>query len=265
MTQSAGTASAYQRDGVAYVQRVAQLFGGYKKRSFEFLGIQPGQRVLDVGCGAGDDALVLAKLVGPGGRVAGVDVAEAMIQSAQARARDLGVPVEFSVGDLLRLPFADGSFDRVRADRVFQHLADPTPALREMKRVAASGGVVSVIDVDWGTLQIRSDDEATTAAVIGFLLRAQVNPRVAGSLYERFRDAGFGDVACYADAVAVTDFAIARFLFGIDVFARRAAEAGCITAAQAEAWLAGLQKRDEDGRFFAAITGYAARGVQGKL
>jgi ubiquinone/menaquinone biosynthesis C-methylase UbiE len=65
----------------------------------------------------------LAALVGPNGRVAGVDISETMV--AQARIRTEGLAVECYVGDAYRLHFESGTFDASRADRVFQHLERP--------------------------------------------------------------------------------------------------------------------------------------------
>src|SRR5262245_22347836 len=108
--KNAAVASAYERDGVQYVRHVAQLFRPYKERTFDFLDARPGQRLLDVGCGAGDDAIALSKRVGPSGQVAGVDASAEMIRAARARADGEDVSVEFTQGDALALPFPDDAF-----------------------------------------------------------------------------------------------------------------------------------------------------------
>jgi ubiquinone/menaquinone biosynthesis C-methylase UbiE len=106
----------------------------YKNLTFDMLELAPGQAVLDVGCGTGDDARTLATRAGPGGRVVGVDMSEAAIAEATRRSSGSGVPVEFRRGNALALEFPPDQFDRVRADRVFQHLEDPIRALRELVR-----------------------------------------------------------------------------------------------------------------------------------
>src|SRR5262245_54965706 len=95
---------------VSYLDTVTALDAAraYKRQSFVRLGLQDGQSVLDVGCGAGDDLRALAALVGPTGRVVGVESSAEML--AQARERTRGLPVDVRMGHAQRLDFPDGSF-----------------------------------------------------------------------------------------------------------------------------------------------------------
>ena len=99
--------------------------------------LEPGMDVLDVGCGPGTITADLATLTRPG-RTVGIDASEDVI--AQASSLDPAAGAEFRVGNLMELPFPDGSFDVVHAHQVLQHLADPVGALREMARVCRAGG-----------------------------------------------------------------------------------------------------------------------------
>src|ERR1700694_4537807 len=85
--------TADPHDLVSYLDQVTGLEAAqaYKRQSFALMGVQPGHAVLDVGCGAGDDLRQLAELVGPSGRVVGVDNSETMVQ--QARGRCVGLDV----------------------------------------------------------------------------------------------------------------------------------------------------------------------------
>ena len=78
-----------------------------------------------------------------------------------------GLPVEFVLGNVERLPFADGAFTACRSERMFQHTSDPLQAMRELARVTRSGGQVVVFDTDWETLIVDAADVATTRAIIG--------------------------------------------------------------------------------------------------
>ena len=122
----------------------------YKRRMVELLAPQAGDRLLDAGCGSGADVLALAPFVGPHGRVVGVDRAEVMVAQARERAAGTDLPVEFLIGDILRLDFPDASFDGCRADRVLHHLDDPPRALAELVRVARPGGLIAIFEpVSW--------------------------------------------------------------------------------------------------------------------
>ena len=85
----------------------------WKPLILDGLRLQPGMRVLDVGCGQGADAFELAASVGPDGLVTGVDFSELLITEAVRRGADRGLPVKFEVGDAQALRFPDSSFDAV--------------------------------------------------------------------------------------------------------------------------------------------------------
>ncbi|OQD89658.1 hypothetical protein PENANT_c002G00339 [Penicillium antarcticum] len=105
--------------------------------------IKPTDRILDIGCGPGSISVSLAKLV-PEGSVTGVEYVSDPLPSARALASAEGVTnITFQEGDIHSLPFEDNVFDIVHAHQVLQHIADPVLALREMKRVVKTGGMVS--------------------------------------------------------------------------------------------------------------------------
>ncbi len=107
-----------------------------------------GSHGLDVGCGTGSQALLLAGLAGSGGRVTGVDISgEVLARAAEhAVAAGLAGHVDFVAGDMARLPFADDTFDWLwSADCVGYPCGDPLPALREAVRVVRPGGRVAVV------------------------------------------------------------------------------------------------------------------------
>lgn len=114
--------------------------------------LRPGMDLLDVGSGPGTITLDLAAAVSPG-RVVGVENSPVPIGVARANARSRGdTTTRFVAGDVMDLPFADGSFDVVHAHQVLQHLTDPVGALREMARVCRPGGWVAARDADYSAM-----------------------------------------------------------------------------------------------------------------
>lgn len=104
--------------------------------------IQPNKQVLDVGCGPGSITVDIAKRVG---HVIGLDYVSSPLEAARRLAESHGVSnISFQVGDIHALPFADNTFDIVHAHQVLQHIENPVQALREMRRVVKSGGIVAV-------------------------------------------------------------------------------------------------------------------------
>lgn len=134
-----------------------------KRRSLELLDVRPGQRLLDLGCGLGDDAATMARLVGREGEAVGIDASSAAITAARARHR--GEAVRFEVADAAELPYGDRSFDRCRSDRVLQHLSDPERALAELVRVTKPGGRMVISESSFALRTEAPLDPEITATI----------------------------------------------------------------------------------------------------
>jgi ubiquinone/menaquinone biosynthesis C-methylase UbiE len=127
------------------------LFGGRRGRVYRRIvslaGVKPGDSVLDVGCNGGYLARKIAAIVGPAGRVTGVDPSEAAIEHARRRAP---AGATFTVGVAQELGLPDSSFDVVTCTLAMHHVPvrQREAALREMYRVTRPGGRLLVADFD---------------------------------------------------------------------------------------------------------------------
>lgn len=112
-------------------------------------------RGLDVGCGYGAQALLLAEAVGPAGHVTGLDLCRELLVYAEDMTRQAGLSdrVSFQQGDMNALPFEDNTFDWAWSmDCVGYHPSDPLPSLRELARVVKPGGIVGI--AAWSSQQL---------------------------------------------------------------------------------------------------------------
>jgi ubiquinone/menaquinone biosynthesis C-methylase UbiE len=232
----------------------------YKRRSFDVLGLQPGQVVLDLGCGNGDDVRELAQLVGPTGRVVGVDRSETLIATARERLAEEKLPVEFQVGDAYGLNFPDEMFDGCRADRVFHHIERPEQAMAELVRVARSGARLVTIDPDFETGIVDAPDPALTRMLLNLNCDSYRNGRIGRHMRALFIEAGLVDVVVEPLTVLLEDYALATQILALEGTVTRAQEAGLVDAAAVARWLAALQDASAAGRFFGSLTAFVVAG-----
>jgi SAM-dependent methyltransferase len=106
--------------------------------------LRPGDSVLDVGCGAGVDLLIAARLVGPNGRVSGLDLTPEMVAKARS---NLGPRAEIALGTAEAIPFADESFDVVISNGVLNLCPSKEQAYREIHRVLRPDGRLQFADI----------------------------------------------------------------------------------------------------------------------
>lgn len=156
--------------------------------------LRPGQVVLDLGSGGGIDCFLAAKMVGPKGRVYGVDMTPEMIALARKNAEKVGATnVEFRLGEIEQLPFDDASVDVIISNCVINLSPDKPRVFREAFRVLRPGGRLQVSDIVWTRPvpdEIRRDMEAWAGCIAGALLESEY--------LDAIRAAGFVDVTSQA-------------------------------------------------------------------
>ena len=241
----------------AYLEQVRAADGGELERDQELgvLGLRAGQRVLDVGCGLGDDVLTLARTAGATGAAIGIDTNGEFIWRARRRAAASGSRATFVRADAHALPFVDGTFDAVRCERTLQHVEDPAAVLHEMARVLRPGGVVAVSEPDWSTLVIDVEPRPVTQRVVEAFRGLIRNPRVGGEAVRLMAGAGLDVMSAAGDSLVIRDARAARRLLWLDDAVAGAVAAG-LPRAVATAWLAELDRRGREGTCFAACVGF---------
>ncbi|MBO0871841.1 MAG: methyltransferase domain-containing protein [Pseudonocardia sp.] len=211
--------------------------------SYDLLGLTPGARVVDVGCGTGR---AVTELRDRSATPVGVDASEQMITLAQQR----WPGADFRVGTAERLPFANGQLDAYRADKLYHALPDPAAALGEARRVLAPGGRVVLIGQDWDAFVIDSDDAALTRTIVHARADLLPHPRAARAYRNLLLDGGFTQVAVDVRTAIFTDATVLPVLVAL---AKAVRDHHGITGEQADTWLAEQSRRARAGRLFFAM------------
>jgi SAM-dependent methyltransferase len=163
--------------------------------------VQPGETVLDLGSGAGIDAFLAAREVGPTGRVIGVDMTPAMVERARSNAASGNYAnTEFRIGEIEHLPVADQSVDVIISNCVINLSPEKEQVFREAYRVLKPGGRLLVSDLVWlahPPEEVRSSVEALVGCVAGASLEDDYLALI--------RKAGFSDVQVVGEATYGAD------------------------------------------------------------
>ena len=169
----------------------------------ERLDLRPGSCVLDYGCGPGFVALGMAGLVGPGGRVYGVDLNARFVADATRRAAQTA-NVSYPRVEDGRIPLGDQSVDRVLCKNVLEYVPDVRATLAEFRRVLQPGGRLLLIDSDWGFVIVEPWGRARTERFFGAAAPAFKTPEIGRRLRTELVDAGFDEVEVSIQAGADT-------------------------------------------------------------
>jgi ubiquinone/menaquinone biosynthesis C-methylase UbiE len=178
---------------LARLERQGAIFAEATEDMLRRAGLAPGMRVLDVGCGAGDVALIAAKLVGRTGTVLGVDRVDAALHSARTRANIAGYDwLRFAAADITNM--RDGEkYDAVTGRFILMHLGDPSAVVRSLARQLRPGGVIAFIEMDIDRAGAFPEMPLLTRClnwITGTYKRGGFEPNMGSRLFATFRGAG---------------------------------------------------------------------------
>jgi ubiquinone/menaquinone biosynthesis C-methylase UbiE len=239
-----------------YLHAAAKLLAPIKHRSYEYMHLQPGQTVLDVGCGPGIDTTALAQIVGETGYVVGIDQDIEMLSRADQVVKETGLNtyVEHLRGDATSLAFDSEQFDACRSERLFIHLLHPERAINEMVRVTKPGGWITILDTDWGTLSIDTSEIKVERQLARFRAEKLLNNGYSGrSLYRLLGEQHLQDITLKIFPIYLNDLALVRYLTRLDEVEDKALAQNFITQLELNRWHSNLEQTDNAKHFFASL------------
>jgi ubiquinone/menaquinone biosynthesis C-methylase UbiE len=216
------------------------------------VGAQPGERILDVGCGPGFYVAELLDEVGAGGSLVGVDLSPQMLAIAAKRCA-AHANVEFREGPATKLPVPDASFDAALSVQVLEYVEDTPAALAELHRVVRPGGRVVIWDVDWATVSWHSADPERMARALRGWDAHLAHPSLPSTLTVRLRAAGFEEISVEGHPFVSNDFSPESYLAAtLPLIEDYLVGSGVIGEDEARAWAAEQRELGARGEYFVA-------------
>jgi len=253
----------------------------YKEAVTKACDLKEGDVMLDVGCGTGTHIPEYSRLVGPSGRVHGIDTSQDMISRAQEVHASLA-NVSFQVADAYALPFPSKYYNVVKEDRLLQHLTRPLEAVHELLRVTKPGGLVVLSNPDFRSFQFDAMEQMytgerqrppppldfdlsflTTKLLNGVIPTLCRHPSVGLSLPPLLRQAGATNVEVQIVPVPLIGRQNMEAIVPISYMARLSWKNGAVSLDEVDLWLERLKWQEEEGTgLFGVLNFYIGRGVK---
>src|SRR6266478_6686656 len=199
--------------------RQAALLAPFTERFFRSAGIGPGLRVLDLGSGVGDVAMLAAKLVGPSGEVVGVERDQRSLDRARARVAEAGLHnVSFIQSDVSQIT-ASKPFDAAVGRFILMWLPDPVSVLRQLSLLVRPGGVLAFQEPSWAPVFAISTHltlwSAAASLMCETIRRSGANPEMGLALYRIFQEAGLPAPAMQMEVPLGDDPDFIRWMYDV--------------------------------------------------
>lgn len=216
-------------------------------QTMAWINAQPGERLLEVGCGNGAVARALAQQCPAIQEIVAIDASALMIAQAQQHLRQRDLPIRFIVADAHQLPFPDASFDRCYAQELFVILPDPHQALMELARVTRAGGHLCLWEFDHDTHALLGADLKLTRRLLRFVSDTEYNGAVARQLIGWLKELGWQ--VQIVPTVGVSEDAGILLTTLLPEWLADAQQAGVVSKEETAQFLEEMHQRQRQGQF----------------
>jgi Methylase involved in ubiquinone/menaquinone biosynthesis len=229
---------------------------GQQREVLRLLSLRPGERVLDIGSGPGQQTSEMAAAVGASGSVLGIDTSESMIAIARQRCREQR-GVDFQLARATELPFKDSAFDAVVCTQVYEYVAEIETALLELYRVLRPGGRALILDTDWDSIIWHTTDRARMRRMLRAWEGHLTDPRLPETLLPTLRKVGFQTIETHLFPLLNTNCSEDTYSYWLIRFVESfVVGKDDITLEDANAWAEELRRLHDSGSYFFSLNRY---------
>ncbi|KAF2077228.1 hypothetical protein CYY_001482 [Polysphondylium violaceum] len=225
------------------------------------LNLNFGQKVMDVGCGAGKDLSRLESMVESQGQVFGMDISREMVECAKSRMSHLPNVTVFC-GDAASIPIENNYFDAIRCERLLQHVPSPDQVISEMVRVTKSGGRIVVTDVDWSstTISIPKSIEKINRIILNEVI-FNAHPTIGIQLKGRMKkNPQIENIELFAQCLYTDSLNMADEFLWLGERGKMAVSQGLISEEEYNLWRETIEQMEEEGSFVFTMNIFTVSG-----
>ena len=229
---------------------------------FSALSPNPGDEIIDVGCGTGDAERLLVRDYPKIARVVGIEKNRTRYEHAVARCQDDGVPdqIEFRLADGQDLPFDDCSFDKALCVETLEWIKDPLRVLQEIRRVLKPGGVAVIVHSDFDTQVFNTRDKELCRRIIHSFTDSGPNGQMGRKLYGLCKSAGFSSVHTFVYTLINTEWSPNLYAYRVaHMIVEWLTKKSLMPKNELKRWMADLETQHSRGVFFYSINRYICR------
>lgn len=243
-----------QRYDLEYLNKTTQVLESFKTNSYQPFGGLSGCKIADIGCGAGDDVIRMAKIFGEANiQWIGVDNQQEMIEAGRLSSGQLP-SVSFVLSDAATLPFADAELSGLRSERLIQHLVDPNLAFVEFNRVLKNDSPIVIAETDWSSLSFYNGDREMILKVREYFSSRNVNNgQAAISLMQYMKQGSFRDIAVEVFPMVSYSLSQCIMMIRLDQVLVSMRSDKIISDQEEKNFFAALQEADEAGHFVSTL------------
>lgn len=216
-----------------YLKKLRSFFWKSKMISMNELEISPNRKILDLGCGNGEDLKYLAEHYNA--KFFGVDHDSSLIKEAISNC--VGLKIEFHRSEASKLPFDNDHFDIIRIERLLQHATDYGSILRETYRVLKPNGILQIIDTDYSTINLNLNIKNLERKLIDVLMYKRIkNGLIISKLNEGIEKVGFQLIDEKRIKFTSSDSIFNNYIFNFDRIVKEEFENKYFSKFELELW-----------------------------